>query len=98
MTGARRRLIALGALVMGAILAMFHDHAPWPRLAMTLAPAAMLYGLVGLVYPAAVHDFIRPEFGALQLWLETGRRGFHIGVAALVIGAVIGLAWALGAL
>lgn len=81
---------------MGGILGGFHDQAPWPRLAMLISPAAFLYGLVGLIYPPAVHDFIRPEFGALQLWLESGRRGFHIGMAAIVIGLLCGIAWACG--
>lgn len=94
----RRRLIALGSLAGGVLLACCYDLAPWPWLAKIIAPAAALYGLVGLVYPAAIHDFIQPEFGALQLWIEAGRRGFHIGMMAMLIGVLIGLGWAFGVL
>jgi hypothetical protein len=93
----RRRLIALGSLAGGALLAWCHNLAPWPWLAKIVAPAAVLYGLIGLVYPAAIHDFIRPEFGALQLWMETGSRGFHVGMTATLFGVLVGLAWAFGA-
>ncbi|QDU40102.1 hypothetical protein Mal4_44560 [Maioricimonas rarisocia] len=89
----RRRLIAVGFLSVGIIIATFVERAPDPWQARLIAPAAILYGALGLMIPSCVHDIVRPELGHLQLWAESGSRPFQAGLAAVGIGLLIGLVW-----
>lgn len=89
----RRRLIALALAVCGLLLILFHAGLEPQWTVRMLGPALLLYGMAGMAWPRAVHDFIRPEFGALQLWVESGRWPFCVGMAALALGAAIGLGW-----
>lgn len=89
----RRRLIALTLAACGLLLILFHARLAPQVTVRLLGPALLLYGLTGLAWPPAVHDFIKPEFGALQLWVESSRWPFFVGMAALALGAAIGLGW-----
>lgn len=91
----RRRLAACVILLMGLVLAVAREYAPWPRTAMLVAPAAICFGAVGLVFPAAIPDLAKPELGPFQLWIESGRWQFWVGGAALFVGIIVGVVWAI---
>ncbi|MEW4526277.1 hypothetical protein [Maioricimonas sp. JC845] len=89
----RRRLIAGMFLSVGIAIVMFVRRVPDPWQARLIAPAAILYGALGLVVPACMHDIVRPDLGHLQLWAESGSRPFQAGLAAVGIGLLVGLVW-----
>jgi len=59
-----------------------------------LGSGFVAHGLLGMAYPAAVHDMIKPELGSVQLWLESGRWPFWLGLIAAMVGMALGAAWA----
>jgi hypothetical protein len=94
----RRRLVAAALLLAGALLLWLHPHAPSRDLevkALVAAPVGLLLGSAGLIYPPVVFD-PKPELGAIQLWLETGRRPFRVGLLCVVVGLGVGLWLAFG--
>lgn len=86
----RRRMIAAAFVLAAVVLILFGDSSFRPRACRVVSSAALAYGLVGLILPSTVHDFIKPELGMLQLWVETGRWPFYVGVTAMVIGLCVG--------
>jgi hypothetical protein len=85
----RRRLLAVGLIGLGMLLFLLRSYRPIS--ATLMGPGLMLLGLAALVSPVALPDPKR-EFGMMQLWIDTSRKGFWLGPAALLIGAAIGIA------
>ena len=78
---------------------IFRDWFIWPPpVALQVIGCGIIcYGCWGIALPAAVHDFIKPELGAFQLWIETGRWPFWSGALAMIIGMLLALGWAIRA-
>jgi hypothetical protein len=93
----RRRLLACGFLGGGVILLLIFPLSPTPTmrtLSILVAPAAMLWGMTGVICPAAMLD---PKLDLKQLDENpellrnvAGNWPFWIGMLALLVGLGVG--------
>lgn len=84
----RRRVAALGMILLGIVLFLLRSYRPIS--ATVISPGIILWGCAALIAPVALPDPKR-EYGMLQLWIDSRRRGFWLGPAALSAGILVGL-------
>jgi hypothetical protein len=91
----RRRRILSALFVAGGVLLMLappNAMPPGTRLkGLLIAPAFLMLGTLGLVYPKAVPD-PRPAAGAVGAVAEAGSPGLVLGGCVFALGLAVG-AW-----
>lgn len=88
----RRRLLAAVLTLCSLVVIYTHKQMSPKFLAMAFGPMILMYGLIGLVFPLAMHD-PKPEMGQVQHLVEGGRWEKKAGVAAMLVGLAIGIGW-----